>query len=315
VSVGIDSLRISASVQYSMSCQPFLVVSRSSSAIDKNSTDDPIDDQVDDTLLQSERGEWIILGMSDSRRAGMFRHSTQRDTLMATATKTPGKSEFIKQVLDKDPFANFKAVNDAWTAAGNDGSISQALVNKLRSEAGLSGNLRTKGKAPAKGVSGAVAPARKGKKRGRKAKVRARDQGKTLFVKEYLHDHPEGNVKAVNAAWTSAGFDGSISGTLVNKMRSQLGLTGNLRGRPRSSAGPKSYSGKRRGRKPKGLANQTSNGAGTFRSPRGRTPKLEELEADIDRLVFKVMGIGDLPDVEESLRQVRRKLYGRLTRG
>jgi hypothetical protein len=233
---------------------------------------------------------------------------------MATATKAPGKSEFIKQVLDKDPFANFKTVNEAWTSAGNEGSISQALVNKLRSEAGLSGNLRTRGKERAQDVSGAERPARTGKKRRRKANVRARDQGKTSFVKEFLNDHPEGNVKAVNAAWTESGFDGSISGTLVNKMRSQLGLTGNLRGKSRA-AGSRPYTGKKRGRKPKGFATQTSNGSGTGRSPRARMPKLEELEADIDRLVFKVMGIGDLPEVEESLRQVRRKLYGRLTRG
>ena len=72
-------------------------------------------------------------------------------------------------------------------------------------------------------------PAPTGKKRGRKPKVKARDQGKTSFIKEFLNDHPEGNVKAVNEAWTKAGFDGSISNTLVSKMRAQLGLTGNLR--------------------------------------------------------------------------------------
>ena len=65
---------------------------------------------------------------------------------MATATRAPGKSDFIKQVLGKNPQATFKAVNEAWTEAGNEGSISQALVNKMRSEAGLSGNLRTNGR-------------------------------------------------------------------------------------------------------------------------------------------------------------------------
>ena len=65
---------------------------------------------------------------------------------MATVTRAPGKSDFIKQVLGKNPQATFKAVNEAWTEAGNEGSISQALVNKMRSEAGLSGNLRTNGK-------------------------------------------------------------------------------------------------------------------------------------------------------------------------
>jgi hypothetical protein len=47
--------------------------------------------------------------------------------------------------------------------------------------------------------------------------------------------------------------------------------------------------------------------------PRGRksarTLALTELEADIDRLIFKVMGVGDLTEIEESLRQARRLLY------
>ena len=51
-----------------------------------------------------------------------------------------------------------------------------------------------------------------------------------MFVKEYLNDHPQGNVSAVNEAWKAAGFDGTISKTLVDKMRAKLGLTGNLRG-------------------------------------------------------------------------------------
>ena len=37
---------------------------------------------------------------------------------------------------------------------------------------------------------------------------------------------------------------------------------------------------------------------------------IEELEEDIDRLLFKVMQLGGLPAIEESLRQTRRLLYG-----
>ena len=40
-----------------------------------------------------------------------------------------------------------------------------------------------------------------------------------------------------------------------------------------------------------------------------RTLALTELEGDIDRLIFKVMGVGDLTQIEDSLRQVRRLLY------
>src|SRR5436305_8782711 len=170
---------------------------------------------------------------------------------MSTATKTESKSAFIEQLLRQDPYATFKSVNEAWAASGREGTISQALVNKMRSEAGLSGNLRTKDKQATKASSNSQEPVQVGKKRGRKPKVKTREQGKTPFVKEFLNDHPEGNVKAVNEAWNAAGFDGSISHTLVSQMRAQLGL----RGKPEktevtSRTGPST--GKKRGRKPKG---------------------------------------------------------------
>ena len=80
-----------------------------------------------------------------------------------------------------------------------------------------------------------------------------RNQGKTLFVKETLIDHPTANPKFVNEAWKEAGMEGTISETLVNKMRSQLKLTGNLRGtrsskKGKTSASKVTTSGKPRGR-------------------------------------------------------------------
>ena len=38
------------------------------------------------------------------------------------------------------------------------------------------------------------------------------------------------------------------------------------------------------------------------------------MEADIDRVIFKAMAIGDLTEIEDTLRQARRLLYGALTR-
>jgi hypothetical protein len=233
---------------------------------------------------------------------------------MATVTRAPGKSDFIKQVLVKNPQATFKAVNEAWTEAGNEGSISQALVNRLRSKAGLSGNLKSKVKSERPTVAKTKTPVPTGKK----PKVKPRDQGKTLFVKEFLNDHPEGNVKAVNVAWTKAGFDGSIGSTLVNKMRAQLGLTGNLRRKTtktKAESGTKPYTGKKRGRKPKGHVVQLDSGFETHGFTNAQASKLNELEVDIDRLLFKLMGIGNLPEIEDSLRRVRRLLYGKLTQG
>ena len=97
---------------------------------------------------------------------------------MATVTRAPGKSDFIKQVLGKNPQATFKAVNEAWTEAGFDGSISQALVNKMRSEAGLSGNLRTNGKVETPAVVEKPAPT--GKKRGQEAQAAGSGPGQDL---------------------------------------------------------------------------------------------------------------------------------------
>ena len=62
---------------------------------------------------------------------------------MATVTTAnTGKTEFVKEVLGKNPHANPKTVNDQWKAAGQDGTISATLVNKLRASLGLAGNLR-----------------------------------------------------------------------------------------------------------------------------------------------------------------------------
>jgi hypothetical protein len=147
-----------------------------------------------------------------------------------------------------------------------------------------------------------------------------RNQGKTQFVQEFLHDNPYGNVRAVNEAWKANRMRGTISGTLVNKMRSQLGLAGNLRDRPRTevettptaaSATPAS-TGKKRGRRLKQTtADRTKSSVRVeTRGRKGaRSQALEDLESEIDRILFKVMGMGGLTQIEDALRQTRRLLY------
>src|SRR5271165_4486438 len=221
---------------------------------------------------------------------------------MATATGDQGKTTFVKQFLGDHPQGNVAAVNEAWAAAGKDGTIGSTLIHKMRSQMGLSGNLRATSK-PGRPVK-AKAPAKK-------SKTATVTPGKTMFVKEFLNDHPEGTGNDVNEAWTAAGFEGTISRTLVDKTRALLGLTGNIRGKTKkskASAKEKApYTGKKRGRKPR---ETTAAGNG---QPRGRKSNrslaLNELEAEIDRLIFKVIGIGDLTEIEDSLRQARRLLY------
>lgn len=163
------------------------------------------------------------------------------------------------------------------------------------------------------------------------ATATAKTVGKTEFVKEVLGKNPHANPTIVNEAWKAAGHDGTISPTLVNKLRASLGLAGNLRptskinsGSPSSGKPP--YSEKKRGKKPRGaskkaimLSPSRLNGKKTEQAAiqterRAKVSRhrdsLEELEGDIDRLLFKVMGLGGLPAIEESLRQARRLLYG-----
>ena len=217
-----------------------------------------------------------------------------------TATATPGKTSFVKQFLNDHPDGTTKTVNEAWQAAGFDGTISPTLVNKTRVK--LTGNLPGKTRKAAKEKAASNMPG-----------TATVTPGKTSFLKEFLKDHPEGNFKAVNEAWTAAGFDGTISETLVYKARASLGLTGNLSGKTKKSEAMTTSTGKKPGR-PREEPTAPVTG-----QPRGRKSNrslaLNELEADIDRLIFKVMGVGDLTEIEDSLRQARRLLYGALTRG
>jgi hypothetical protein len=218
---------------------------------------------------------------------------------VATATKSQGKTSFVKKFLQNNPQANAKAVNQAWTAAGMKGTISHPIVSDVRKQLGLvgtqPGKTRTAGRA--KSVT--------------RVSKTASTPGKAMFVKEFLIDNPQGNVRSVNNAWQAAGFDGAISKTVVFKVKAAMGLTGDIRG---STNKPKiSTTGKNPGTTRK---ETTAAESVRSRSSSGeRTVLLDDLEAEIDRLIFKAMAIGDLAEIEESLRRTRRLLYRALTRG
>jgi hypothetical protein len=61
--------------------------------------------------------------------------------------------------------------------------------------------------------------------------------GKQDFVRELLQRDPEANADAVNEAWRGSGREGSISGSLFYKIRSELGLTKQRRSRQRVRPG------------------------------------------------------------------------------
>ena len=62
---------------------------------------------------------------------------------------------------------------------------------------------------------------------------------KTKFVNEFLAKNPQGNLRTVNEAWTAEGMRGTISKSVVDKIRAKLGLTGNLGAKSKVAAKPK----------------------------------------------------------------------------
>ena len=131
-------------------------------------------------------------------------------------------------------------MNEAWRAAGFDGTISPTLVNKTRVK--LTGKRRRKARTAAQGKAAATKP--------REAPATL---GKTSFVKEFLNDNPQGNCQS-----RQRGVDGSRDerdDQLHPHQQDEsriLGLTGNLRGKSKTGASAKATTtGKRRGRPPK----------------------------------------------------------------
>lgn len=136
-----------------------------------------------------------------------------------------------------------------------------------------------------------------------------RNQGKSMFVKEWLNDHPQATTEAVNVAWRAEGHSGSISPSLVSNVRSRMGLAGTT---GRGRRGTKTTStGRRRGR-PAGAGQAPANGTAPT-TTRKRGQDLMGLEVELDRLLMKVVEVGQLPEVEASLRKARRHLYADLT--
>jgi hypothetical protein len=126
-----------------------------------------------------------------------------------------------------------------------------------------------------------------------------RNQGKSAFLKEFLLDNPKANPVAANEAWIAAGMPGTVSPSLVNKLRSKLKLTGNLK------AGRKPKSASVSGR----VTHKTAAGRKPGRKPTGLGRELSQIEAELDRLIYRVMGLDGLEDVAEQLRATRRALY------
>ena len=226
----------------------------------------------------------------------------------ATPTRNLGKTSFLKELLNDNPQADARSVDAAWKAAGFEGTISQSLVTRVRSELGLTGNMR-KGTGKKVEAKSGAAPALKKRGRPRRTIRRGGNQGKTAFVIEHLRQNPGARDEEIVEAWTAAGNEGGISGSLLYKIRAKEGLTRKRRtrgrgvgtkGRPRSSLEgtradhtPEPVTGA-----PKPLDRRTNRGW-----------IIEEVEGDIDRLIFRLIALGGMEAIEDELRKVRRLLY------
>jgi hypothetical protein len=140
---------------------------------------------------------------------------------------------------------------------------------------------------------------------------------KTAFVRDFIQKNPQANRRAVEEAWLAAGHEGPISSALVSGLRAKMGLTGGPKktegdGAPESvkvtARRPKR---RKRGRPAKLKGSEVVAEATKGRMPRsvGRDGVLAEVEAGIDRLIFKLIAVGGMETIEEELRKVRRLLY------
>jgi hypothetical protein len=149
------------------------------------------------------------------------------------------------------------------------------------------------------------------------------EQGKSSFVEEFLKDHKDADTQAVNAAWRSFGREGTISDSLVGKIRRNLGLTRNGSGRKAKPAGTKPDATppkvtRQGGNKP-ATSDQSnsipdvtpiraSRQSSSIVGSRGgdRNEMLIALERDFDRLLFNVIELEGMSEVEEHIRTARR---------
>jgi hypothetical protein len=227
----------------------------------------------------------------------------------ATATRSLGKTGFVKEFLNDNPRANTRAVNEAWAAAGFESTISPTLVSRMRSDLGLTGNIPKRPGKKSEAEAGTISsPATKRRGRRKRATGRGGNQGKTAFVTEHLQQNPETTDDEITEAWAAAGNEGVISSSLLYKIRAKRRLT-RKRGAKGRGAGKKvrarsSSMGTRADRIPESVAGTPK--PLDRRTNRGRI--IEEVESDIDRLIFKLIAVGGMDTIEAELRNVRRRL-------
>jgi hypothetical protein len=238
-----------------------------------------------------------------------------------------GKSAFLEEFLPEHPDAKLEAVNKAWAAAGNDGTISDSLFGKLRSKLGLTGRKGTNGGATEEKAAPPAKVEAKSSPKGARPKGAAKteeapsqsngregDKGpsKSAFVEEVFGREPRANVAAVNKAWAAAGHEGTISDSIYYKVKRELGVTGERTPVDTASPAPSQPEASEAGfsvvvieEAPQFIGTSASSIV-TASGDLGRV--VDQVEAGIDDLIFILKVNGGMPEVEAVLRAARRLL-------
>jgi hypothetical protein len=131
----------------------------------------------------------------------------------------------------------------------------------------------------------------------------AQSPSKSEFVRRFLRRNRRADRKIVEEAWLAAGHEGSISSSIVSTLRRELGLIRKKRGGSQPVDG--------HGATEPRMSGEGGAPAATKPAPRSgaQNRAIAEIERDIDRLLFKLMVVGGMEDIEGELRKVRRLLY------
>ncbi len=126
---------------------------------------------------------------------------------------------------------------------------------------------------------------------------------KSDFVRDYLQEHPGAKERDVIVAWQAAGHADKISPSLFYKVKNTQAAIS--KSQAKASQAKAAAKGTGRSAKPKApVASETE--AKPTRTKAVASTVFEDVEADIDRLLFKIMGTEGLNEVEDALRRVRR---------
>ena len=134
-------------------------------------------------------------------------------------------------------------------------------------------------------------------------------QSKSGFLLEFLQENPGATEAEAKEAWQEAGNEGTVSSSSFYNAKSALAKNGSAAPASKSKAKAK---GPAKGLKAVRSFTPSGGSNGGFAprasSPGHFAPEIDAVEGEIDELIFRLKGLGGVPDVEEALRRARRLL-------